>query len=178
MGTLQIILIIIGVVMSLLLILNTLAPREMKVEKSINLNASREVIYPYILSFYKRNDWSPWSELDDNMTTSLEGTDGTLGAVWKWEGDKNVGKGQQINKKITPNERVDTQVIFEKPFSSVADTYLKLDQKGATTKVTWGFTSKLAFPVNIMSLFMNISEGIGKDYQRGLDNLKRLVEAA
>ena len=44
------------------------------------------------------------------------------------------------------------------------------------TKVTWGFYSKMPYPVNIMLLFMNLEDHLGKDLQDGLNNLKGVLE--
>ena len=45
-----------------------------------------------------------------------------------------------------------------------------------STRVTWGFESKMNYPMNIMKLFMNMKEMIGKDFLIGLANLKRILE--
>jgi hypothetical protein len=46
----------------------------------------------------------------------------------------------------------------------------------STTKVTWGFKSKMAWPMNITKLFMNMEKMLGDDYQNGLNNLKAVME--
>jgi len=44
------------------------------------------------------------------------------------------------------------------------------------TKVKWGMSGKMVYPFNIMGLFMNMGEMVGKDFQTGLDNLKTVLE--
>lgn len=160
----------------LLLILHLLAPKEAKLERSIRINASREKIFPYLLYFEKRDQWSPWMEMDPDVETELEGEDGTLNAVWRWQGNKKVGKGEQRNTDIVKNESVETVVKFEEPWQSVADTYLRMEDAGEDTLVKWGFSSKMSFPFSIMGLFMNFDKAVGKDYEKGLNKLKNLVE--
>ena len=46
----------------------------------------------------------------------------------------------------------------------------------SSTKVSWGFQSKMNYPLNIMKLFMNMNEMIGKDFSTGLKNMKNLLE--
>lgn len=161
----------------LLLILHLLAPKEAKLERSILINASKETVYPYILYFTKRDEWSPWMEMDPNVKTELEGEDGTIGAVWRWQGNKKVGKGEQKNTQIVEYEKVDTIVTFEEPWQSVADTYIKMEEKEDGTLVKWGFSSKMSFPFSIFGLFMNFDKAVGKDYEKGLQKLKNLLEA-
>ena len=45
-----------------------------------------------------------------------------------------------------------------------------------STKVSWGFESQMNYPMNIMKVFMNMSEMIGKDFSTGLVNLKTILE--
>ncbi|MEJ0104558.1 MAG: hypothetical protein WDO19_19240 [Bacteroidota bacterium] len=49
-------------------------------------------------------------------------------------------------------------------------------EAGTGTKVTWGFDTRYPYPMNVMLLFINMDELIGKDYNAGLDKLKRLSE--
>ncbi len=176
MFVLKVILIVIVGLVLLLMILNLLAPKEAKLERSILINATKEQIFPYILLFSKRNDWSPWMEMDPNVKTNLEGEDGTLSAKWSWEGNKKVGKGEQANTNIVENESVDTVVTFIQPWQSVADTYLRMEDREGGTIVKWGFSSKMTFPFNLMGLFMNFDKAVGKDYEKGLNKLKNLIE--
>ena len=37
-------------------------------------------------------------------------------------------------------------------------------------------SGEMNYPLNIMRIFMNMSEVIGKDFQTGLDNLKVILE--
>jgi hypothetical protein len=45
-----------------------------------------------------------------------------------------------------------------------------------TTQVKWGFQSKMAYPMNIMLLFMDMEDMIGSDLEIGLNNLKSKLE--
>ena len=44
------------------------------------------------------------------------------------------------------------------------------------TKVKWGFTGKMPYPMNLMCAFMDMDKMIGGDLQKGLDNLKVVLE--
>lgn len=49
---------------------------------------------------------------------------------------------------------------------------LAIDQ----TKVTWGFSGKMPYPLNAISLFVDFDEMLGKDFSDGLTNLKAILE--
>ena len=108
----------------------------------------------------------------------FEGGDGQVGAISKWEGNKDVGTGEQELTRIVENEVVESRLRFFKPWKSESDAYLKVkeDHEGQTV-VTWGFSGKNKFPVSIMMLFMNMDKAIGKDFEEGLSNLKGRLEA-
>ncbi len=44
------------------------------------------------------------------------------------------------------------------------------------TKVKWGFSGRMDYPMNLMLLFMNMEEMLGKDLDKGLQNLKAVLE--
>ena len=44
------------------------------------------------------------------------------------------------------------------------------------TKVHWEFTGKMKYPTNLMLLFMNMEKMVGGDLDKGLQNLKSVLE--
>ena len=48
-----------------------------------------------------------------------------LGFVSKWEGNKDVGSGEQEIKKIIHNESIESELRFLKPWKSQSDAYIK-----------------------------------------------------
>ncbi len=153
-------------------------PKDVHVERSIQVEARPEQIYPYVSTFEKRGEWYPWYKRDPNMTRSLEGTDGVVGAVSRWEGDPNtVGSGQQTLVKLIENQRVETDLVFSTPMESEASSFVVLEEEDdGRTLITWGLDTRFPYPTNAMLVFMDMDETIGKDYEEGLTNLKKVVE--
>jgi effector-binding domain-containing protein/uncharacterized protein YndB with AHSA1/START domain len=176
MKALKIILfIIIGIVL-LGGILTAVAPTAMKSERSIVINAPREVVWNNVVMFANQHKWSPWDKKDPNIKITLEGVDGTVGAVNKWEGNDSVGTGEQTMKKIEPMNRIESELHFIKPWENKAQAYFSLSDEGGATKVTWGFGGDMPRPFNIMALFADMDKAIGADFEQGLKNLKELCE--
>ena len=68
-------------------------------------------------------------------------------------------------------------VRFEKPFKGQAATAFSTDAIGVLqTNVTWGMSSTMKYPMNIMLLFMNMDKVLGKDIQISLQTLKEMLE--
>lgn len=178
MKAVKYILLTLASIVALLLIIALFVPKEIVYEKSITINAPIEVVWENVSSLKAMNDWNPWSAKDPNMKQSLTGVDGTIGARHSWESDvKDVGKGYQEITKINPPDYIETALKFYDPYESEAIGYIKLDQKAANEiVVTWGFTSTMPYPFNLMSLTMNMEEMMGDDWNKGLERLKFLCE--
>ncbi len=115
--------------------------------------------------------------IDPNMKKEFSGIDGTDGFIYAWDGNKNAGKGEQEIKKITEGERIDMEVLFERPFKGISETYITTINSSANqTKLKWVFGSKLKYPMNLMLLFMNMDNILGKDIETSLTNLRFVLE--
>lgn len=149
-----------------------------QVERSTIIDASAAKIFPHVQYFKQRDAWSPWSKKDPNMKQSVEGNDGTVGAMHSWDGDpKTVGIGQETITAIKPNERVETKLEFKSPQESNSDAYVQLDAADKGTKVTWGFKGETSFVERIMFTLMSLDKMVGPDFEAGLVSLKEVVES-
>ncbi len=176
MKALKILGIILGLLALILVGLSMIAPKELKVERSVSIKAPTVPVFSYLKNLKKRSLWSPWEVKDPNIKVTLEGTDGMAGAISSWESEI-VGVGSQELIGVKENERVDTKLRFVEPYSSEADSYMILEPDGDANKVIWGFTSELGFPFNVIMMLTNGAGSIGKDFDSGLSKLKELVEA-
>jgi len=146
-------------------------------KKSITINATADKIWKNVNSLAAMDQWSPWLEKDPNMPRTFSGEDGKPGASHAWKSSiKKVGEGSQTIVKLTEPSRIDTRLDFIKPFKSTAAAFVTLDEQGGKTIATWGFESKMPYPMNIMKLFMNMEKGMDKEFGFGVSRLKELSE--
>jgi len=162
----------------LLLIIAAFAKKNYSVTSEITIQKTSQVVFDYLKLLKNQDNFSKWALMDPNMTKEFRGTDGTVGFVSAWESkEKNVGKGEQEIRKIKEGEQIDFEIRFIKPFAGVAQAYLATDSlSDQVTLVKWGFTSKMAYPMNLMLLVMKMEKMIENDLQTGLQNLKKLLE--
>jgi hypothetical protein len=171
------ILYILAAIIILVIILGMIAPKSYNVSRSIKVSQPISVVFEYLKYLKNQDNWSPWGKRDPDMKKEFVGTDGEIGAVSKWEGNKDVGSGEQEITRIVENEVIESQLRFLKPWKSQSDAYLKVKEAGpGETEVTWGFSGKNKFPVSIMMLFMNMDKAVGKDFEEGLASLKDILE--
>ena len=167
--------IVVGLI-ALILLLGLVISKDISATKEIVINRPQSDVYNYIKYLKNQLNYSKWATLDPAIKNEFRGTDGAPGFVNAWEGNKKVGKGEQEIKAVTANG-IDTEIRFEKPFRSVAGARMTTEASGANaTKVTWGFNSKMNYPMNVMKLFMNMNEMVGKDFTYGLEKLKGILE--
>ena len=169
--------VILGLI-ALLLIVALFVKKEYAVVREVTINKPRQVVFDYVKYLKNQDNYSVWAKLDPNMKKDYSGTDGTLGFVSAWESNvKDVGSGEQEITKITDGERLDMELRFLKPFKSTDFAYIITENVSDNqTKVMWGFTGKMPYPMNIMLLCMNMDKMLGNELQTGLNNLKSTLE--
>ena len=167
---------ILGAIVLLIIILAIIAPKSYDVNRSIVINKPLTDVFAYLKLLKNQDNWSPWAEKDPIMKKTFTGTDGEVGFISAWVGNKEVGEGEQEITSFVENEVVYSQLRFLKPFKSTSDAYLKVSEENGGTKVVWGFSGNNKFPISIMMLFMNMDKSVGKDFEYGLNKLKGILE--
>jgi uncharacterized protein YndB with AHSA1/START domain len=178
MNILIIILLVLAGIIALLLVIALFTRKEYVIERQITIRKPNQNVFAYIKELKNQDHYNKWVMMDPKVRKTFRGTDATIGFVSAWESDnKNVGKGEQEIKAIKEGERIDLEIRFEKPFKSVSPAYMKTEEEiGGDTTVKWGFTGKMAYPMNAMLLFINLPEMLAKDLDVSLKNLKTLLE--
>ncbi|WFP63831.1 SRPBCC family protein [Mesorhizobium sp. WSM4904] len=170
------ILVILVVIVAAVLVLAATRPNDFVVSRSAGIKAPSEAIFPLINDFKQWRAWSPFEKLDPNMQRTLSGADSGNGAVYAWEGNSKAGKGRMEITNSVPSSLVSLKLDFEKPFRANNTVDFTLSPSGDGTNVTWSMRGARPFIAKLMGLFMNFDALIGKDFEAGLDNLKRATE--
>jgi hypothetical protein len=110
------------------------------------------------------------------MKRSYSGAASGKGAVYGWEGNKNVGSGRmEILDALVPSKIV-IKLDFFSPFEGHNTAEFTMLPQGDATSVTWLMHGPSSLMSKVMQLFMNLDNMIGKDFEAGLANLKNLTE--
>ena len=177
MNTIIFILYLIAGIIAVILLLALFIKKGYTIEREITINKPKNEVFNYIKHLKNQDHYSKWVMIDPNLKKDFRGVDGTEGFVYAWEGNKKAGKGEQEIKGIRDGERLDVEVRFIKPFEGIAYTPFTTEAvQPGQTKVKWGMSSRLKYPMNIMLLFMNFDKVLGRDIETSLGNLKNLLE--
>ncbi|MBC7535363.1 MAG: SRPBCC family protein [Ferruginibacter sp.] len=160
----------------ILLIVALFVKKDYSIQREVSINKPKTAVFDYIKYLKNQNEFSKWAKMDPNMKKKFAGTDATVGFISMWEGNGDVGKGEQEIKKISAGESVDYEIRFIKPWKSVAQSNMSTEAISEDqTKVKWSFSGYMPYPFNLMRLF-GMEKMIGNDLQTGLDNLKAIQE--
>ena len=171
-----IIAVIFAVAVALVLILAASKPDTFRVTRAAAIKAVPETIFPLIADFHAWGKWSPWEGRDPAMKRTFNGAERGTGAIYAWEGNKNVGAGRmEIIRTAAPSDIV-IKLDFIKPFEGHNVAEFTLSPQGGGTDVTLAMHGPAPFMSKIMQVFMNMDRMIGRDFEDGLASLKKVAE--
>jgi hypothetical protein len=169
------ILLVVGSLIVFLLIVGLLMKKKYEVRRDIIIGADTQKVFDYLRQLKNQDNFNKWVMVDPGMKRDFKGTDGTVGFIYGWNGNKRAGEGEQEIKKIIVGKSIDTEIRFVRPMLSVA--YANLTTEPTTdkkTKVTWSNAGNMRYPMNVMSPM--ISNMLAKDMDTSLLNLKNILE--
>jgi hypothetical protein len=73
-------------------------------------------------------------------------------------------------------ERVAFKLEFTRPMRANNVSAFDFAPDGGQTNVTWSMTGPSAYMMKLMGVFMNMDNMIGRDFETGLGNLKKICE--
>lgn len=151
-------------------------PDTFTVTRTIAIKAPPEKVIGLVADFHNWKGWSPWEALDPNMQRTFSGEPSGKGAVYAWSGNSDVGKGRMEITDLVPASKVVIKLDFIEPFASSNMTEFTTTPDGDNTNVTWTMSGPMPFVSKIMSVFISMDSMIGKDFEKGLANMKAVAE--
>ena len=158
---------------SLIALIGLFLPQQVKVERSIIIEAEPAIIFDEIADFENFVTWNTWTKKDPAIKQWFEGEKFSVGSKYSWEGNKKVGKGSMEITHIEANRRVNLDMNFGP--SGVANCGFILEPIDEKTKVTWYFNSDMGRNPLTKLIGPMMDKFIGKDYSEGLKNLAEKI---
>lgn len=168
--------VVLGLAIAVILILAAAKPNTFSVQRATVVKAPAEKIFPLINDFHQWGSWSPYEHKDPAMKRSYSGEASGKGAVYAWDGNKNVGSGRMEILDASVPAKIVIKLDFFTPFEGHNTAEFTMLPQGDATSLTWLMHGPAPFMAKIMHVFMNIDRMVGKDFEIGLVNLKRLTE--
>lgn len=162
-----------AVLVLLLVLVAFFLPRQYRVQRSVVINAKPDAILAQATNLRAWKSWSAWHERDPNMKLAYSDQTTGIGAWASWE-SKNEGNGKMTITGQTPTKLL---YLLEFPdYGMKSNGTMEVTPEAGAVRLTWSDAGDLGMnPMNRwFGLFLD--KFIGTDFDRGLANLKKLVE--
>lgn len=170
------ILVVLALLIAGVLVAGAFRPDMMHVTRSTTIAAPPSAVFGVVNDFRRWNEWSPWAKLDPEMKVELEGPPTGVGAIYKWNGNNDVGEGSTTLVESVPDQKVGMKLAFVRPFPGESDVRFTFEPEGGGTKVTWAMDSPQPYPAKVVGMFIDCEKMCGDSFVEGLNNLKAIVE--
>src|SRR5437762_326587 len=159
---------------ALLLFIALLMKKEHYVTREIIINAPRQKVFDYIKLLKNQDEFNKHAMAGSDRKREFKGTDGTVGYIYAWSGNKDAGEGEKEIKNIIEGKRIETEIRFVKPMTVTASIIMETESlSDDQTKVTWSNAGTLKYPINIMIPMME--KHVVKDMDSSLSTLKNIL---
>jgi uncharacterized protein YndB with AHSA1/START domain len=168
--------IVLGLLIAALLIYAATKPDSFRIERSTTIKAPPEKVFALINDFHQWEAWSPWEKIDPALKRTYSGAPNGKGAVYEWDGNKDIGQGRMEITESTPASKVALKLDFVKPFEAHNMVDFTLATQGDSTTVTQAMYGPSPYISKLMTTFFSMEKMVGGKYEEGLANLKALAE--
>jgi uncharacterized protein YndB with AHSA1/START domain len=175
MTTIAIVAVVIALVIAAILVFAASKPDAFRIQRSAAISAPPEKIFPHLNDLRAHHAWSPF-EKDPAMKRTHSGAPSGKGAIYEWEGNREVGKGRIAITESVPSSRLVMALDMFTPFEAHNTVEYTLAPAGNATNVTWSMHGKQPFMAKLMSTFINCDKMVGSQFEQGLAKLKAIAE--
>ena len=141
------------------------------------MSAPAPLVFAEVNDFHRWQAWSPWEGIDPALKRTYEGAPAGTGAIYSWVGNNKVGEGRMTLKESRPSDLIRIKLEFLRPFKATNTAEFTFKPEGNQTLVTWSMSGVKNFMFKAFGLLMNMDKMVGRDFEKGLAQMKSVVEA-
>lgn len=172
------ILIALAAILVVLIVVVATRPSEFRIARTTTIAALAPAVFAQVNDFHKWEAWNPWAKIDPAMRQTYEGAPSGIGAIYTWAGNHEVGEGRMTLTESRPSDLIGVRLEFLKPFKAANVAEFTFRPEGGQTVVTWSMTGRNNFMAKALHLVMNMDRMVGGQFEKGLAQMKAVVEAA
>lgn len=151
-------------------------PNDFTVSRQTKIAAPPEQVFPHVNELRNWEAWNPWGKLDPNCQMTYDGPPAGTGASYAWAGNNKIGAGRNTITQSVPDQLVRLKLEFLKPMTATNTAEFTFQSDGSQTIVIWTMFGKNSFGGKVFGLFMNCEKMCGNQFEKGLAQMKSLVE--
>lgn len=165
---------VIGLV-ALVVVIGMFLPAGFKVERSLLIAAPPEKIWSLLEDPRQWKRWTVWNQRDPAMAVSYGGPPSGAGARWSWQ-SRTEGNGEmEFTEAVAPQ-----RLAYRLTFADVGMTLtgeITLTPESGGVRVRWTNAGQIGRNPLDRWFALGMDALVGPDFEGGLANLRRLVEA-
>ena len=159
-----------------LLIVASRKPDTFDVSRSVTVNAPAEKIFPWFENPRRMNVWNPFVKADPAIRLDYSGPESGVGATNRWEGNSQVGAGSAEVVESRPFSNIVVALRMIRPMKGENRVEYIFEPRGEATLVTWRMSGKQPLIGKLVSIFLNCEKMVGGPFEKGLAEMKGIVE--
>jgi uncharacterized protein YndB with AHSA1/START domain len=163
-------------VVAAVLVVAATKPATFHIEKSVMIQAPPEKVFTLIEDFHNWPEWAAQDREDATMQRTYGGAATGLGAVSDWASKGSAGAGRMMITAAMVPSKVDVVVDWKRPFKVRNTHQFTLTPIGDNTRVTWVAEGTNLYMMKVMEVFVGVNGLMGRHFEAGLENLKKVAE--
>jgi hypothetical protein len=172
------ILIVLAALLIVFLVIVATRPADFRISRSAVIPAAPAAVFAQVNDFHNWEAWSPWAKMDPDAKSEFAGPTSGVGSKFHWAGNSKVGEGNMTIAESRPNDVIRIDLEFLKPFVANNLAEFTFKPAGDGTNVTWTMSGKNNFMAKAFNLFVNCDKMVGGEFEKGLANMRSVVESA
>jgi len=156
-----------------LFVISLFLPDTVKVVRARVVPTTVAAVFEQVNILRNWEGWSPWHQLDPALQLTYSDTESGVGAGFHWESKhRQVRKGHLTITECRVHEYIALDMQFMR--QRITRSYFRFEpaRRGGTL-VTWVLMAELGQHPGRKLKGLMMDKSIGKDFERGLENLKR-----
>ncbi|CAN2534612.1 hypothetical+protein [Methylocapsa aurea] len=167
----------VALIIAVFLVLAARQPDVCHIARSIFVAAPPERVFPLVDDLRAMNEWNPFAK-QPSVRNVYSGPERGVGAADDFSGDAGSGSGRiEIVESIEP-AKVALALRMDRPMKCSNRVEFTIAPQNGGSLVTWDMKGRQPFIGKLFSLVMKPEKMVGGAFERGLADLKTLVETA
>jgi len=161
---------------AIFLIVVACQPADFRVMRTATMSAPVSAVFAQVNDFHQWEAWNPWGKIDPAAKQTYEGSPSGVGSVFSWAGNDQAGEGRMTLTESKPNVLIRIKLEFFKPMQGTNDVQFLFKPEGGRTSLTWDMSGRKNFISKGVCMFMNMDKMVGGEFEKGLAQIKAIVE--
>lgn len=148
-----------------------------EVVRTQQISADPARVHGLVNDFRAWRQWSPWEGIDPQMERTYSGPASGVDSFYGWSGNRKAGAGSMEIVSSTPEE-IRIRLAFTKPMRAVNELSFGILPAGeGASSVRWAMTGEQTGIMALVGRVYSMDRLVGKDFEKGLAQLKRAAES-